>query len=171
MDSSSLEKTKNKNILIWSVGQLGRSNIRIGRILDPVQKKSTNLSRWGTDIRDMAAATESWRPKRKASLRLQTGQNHRPESLVKITCNYRYYIRKISKQAWCFWLDRYPTTNWAVYYAWNVRTWHTLFFSTAGFWVNLGVVVGYFKAFATDGGIYNSISIPVYVKKHTLKNH
>ena len=84
-------------ILIWSVGQLGLSKIRIVRILDPVPKNA-NLSRWGSDIRDMAAATESWRPKRTASLRLQNGQNHRPESLVKITCNYRHYIRKISKQ-------------------------------------------------------------------------
>ena len=100
VDSSSLERNKQHiyiYIRIWSVGQLGLSKIRIVRILDPVPKNA-NLSRWGSDIRDMAAATESWRPKRTASLRLQNGQNHRPESLVKITCNYRHYIRKISKQ-------------------------------------------------------------------------
>jgi hypothetical protein len=67
----------------------------------------------------MAAATESWRPKRTASLRLQ-----------------------------------------------NAFDWTVILQQ-----IGLGLVVGYFKAFATDGGIYNSISIRVYVKKHTLKNH
>ena len=129
-------------ILIWSVGQLGLSKIRIVRILDPVQKNA-NLSRWGTDIPWHGCC--DWKLAAKTHSQFEASKR--------------------------FWLDSYPTTNWAVYYAWNVRTWHTLFFPTAGFWVNLGLVVGYFKAFATDGGIYNSISIRVYVKKHTLKNH